>query len=1137
MQLIVDKIPMYSKQTTKRNSKKKNDEMNQQAGSSRAPATGGQISPPGGSTNSIVDAQQQQQHQQQQQQQQYYTQQQQQQYQQQQRESFLAYQQQQQQHQQQQHQQQQQQHQQHQQQQRSVGAGNFMLGNELAGGDSLRSLNNTFGPNSEFTSLGSSSSASSLSGLSSSASQSGQVQAGVGAGYPNMVAAASQQQQQQQQQQQHMSNMDAMSGYSQMGGGMHPVGNGGMIGNGNGQYMNGGGQGSYNGGQGGMGMAGMGGMGYGNAAAQRHHQMTPMNQMQSMSMGPGGGMPGMQQQMGAMNPMAKMQGMANGGYPQQQPPQQQQRRMAPYPHPQMHMAQKRAGAGVGVGGMYPNPAQQQQQPPQMYGGQQMHPGAGSGSGVPGVPLPMQAGAGNGYGRAGPAGGGAGAGAYGRISAGNGPVMGPGGGPMMPMGGAGMGPGPGCMGQQRFVPQPGGAGVGYAQQSQFYPGGNGGAMGVGAGQGGMCPAGPGAVASTGNPYQNQGFQQNYQHSPVPGNPTPPLTPACSVPYVSPNPDIKPPMDSSEEMRLTFPVRDGIILPPFRLLHNLSVSNHVFHLKQNVYNTLMCRTDLELQLKCFHQDDRQMNTNWPHTVTVSANATPLNIERSEKNSTALRPLYLKAVCQPGRNTLQLTASSCCCSHLFVLQLVHRPSVRQVLQTLHKRNLLPLEHSVQKIKRNLSLPSVGADGVATGNSPDAAQQCAKISLKCPITKSRIRLPARGHECKHVQCFDLEAYLMINSERGSWRCPECSKSAITDTLEIDQYIWAILNTLSTSDVDEVIIDSSANWRALQHNGGMPNAPQSGAPPGGTVATPTAGSTNTNNGNSSSSSSNNNSSNTSLPVIKQELCDDIAKVMSPGSTQLPTWDNSQAMSPYNMHDMNSIANGNMMGNNNAANGAQLGNRSSYDSFNGSHSDNNSLANSDGVNSLDQLNAMEKSLSDQMPHTPHTPHTPGAASHPMTPGGPPSVSSSHNEPISGGTPNASNGGNNNNNNSTGHNSPQTPGTPSRSLGSSTSMSNTDSQQQQQQQQQQQSQQEQLLNSLMSSQAQLKFENDLSADLQNFDPTAAGLDNNGHDLNLLQDMDPMEILSYLDPQPDLNTPPSSGSSNNNANDDLLATLFD
>lgn len=48
------------------------------------------------------------------------------------------------------------------------------------------------------------------------------------------------------------------------------------------------------------------------------------------------------------------------------------------------------------------------------------------------------------------------------------------------------------------------------------------------------------------YQNmQGFHQqdgrnlNYQHSPVPGNPTPPLTPASSMtPYISPNPDVKP-----------------------------------------------------------------------------------------------------------------------------------------------------------------------------------------------------------------------------------------------------------------------------------------------------------------------------------------------------------------------------------------------------------------------------------------------------------------------------------------------------------------------------------------------------------------------------------------------------------------------
>ena len=64
-----------------------------------------------------------------------------------------------------------------------------------------------------------------------------------------------------------------------------------------------------------------------------------------------------------------------------------------------------------------------------------------------------------------------------------------------------------------------------------------------------------------------------------------------------------------------MRDGILLPPFRLEHNLAVSNHVFHLKPQVQQTLMWRPDLELQLKCFHHEDRAMNTNWPNSVQVS------------------------------------------------------------------------------------------------------------------------------------------------------------------------------------------------------------------------------------------------------------------------------------------------------------------------------------------------------------------------------------------------------------------------------------------------------------------------------------------------------------------------------------------
>ncbi|XP_061585626.1 zinc finger MIZ domain-containing protein 2 isoform X2 [Cololabis saira] len=324
---------------------------------------------------------------------------------------------------------------------------------------------------------------------------------------------------------------------------------------------------------------------------------------------------------------------------------------------------------------------------------------------------------------------------------------------------------------------------------------------------------------------------YPSSPVPGNPTPPITPSSSMapPYMSPGnsdvkpitssfmPDIKPNMatlappptgNPSDDLRLTFPVRDGVVLEPFRLEHNLAVSNHVFQLRESVYKTLIMRPDLELQFKCYHHEDRQMNTNWPASVQVSVNATPLTIERGD-NKTSHKPLYLKHVCQPGRNTIQITVTACCCSHLFVLQLVHRPSVRSVLQGLMKKRLLPAEHCVTKIKRNFSSGSIpGTPGL---NGEDGVEQTAiRVSLKCPITFRRIQLPARGHDCRHIQCFDLESYLQLNCERGTWRCPVCNKTALLEGLEVDQYMLGILIYVQNSEYEEITIDPVCSWKPV---------------------------------------------------------------------------------------------------------------------------------------------------------------------------------------------------------------------------------------------------------------------------------------------------------------------------------------
>ncbi|CAL8368151.1 unnamed protein product [Gadus morhua 'NCC'] len=372
--------------------------------------------------------------------------------------------------------------------------------------------------------------------------------------------------------------------------------------------------------------------------------------------------------------------------------------------------------------------------------------------------------------------------------------------------------PGQPGQGQYPP---GMPMGqYYKQEQFN------------GQSPNFPGGGFSYSQGNGVWQRPSRPGNYPHSPVPGNPTPPMTPGSTIPpYLSPNPDVKPqfppdmkpnmtalplpPGNPNEELRLTFPVRDGVVLEPFRLEHNLAVSNHVFHLRPSVHQTLMWRSDLELQFKCYHHEDRQMNTNWPASVQVSVNATPLTIERGD-NKTSHKPLHLKHVCQPGRNTIQITVTACCCSHLFVLQLVHRPSVRSVLQGLLKKRLLPAEHCITKIKRNFSSVAASA-GNATLNGEDGVEQTAiKVSLKCPVTFRRIQLPARGHDCKHVQCFDLESYLQLNCERGTWRCPVCNKTALLEGLEVDQYMWGILNAIQNSEFEEVTIDPTCSWRPV---------------------------------------------------------------------------------------------------------------------------------------------------------------------------------------------------------------------------------------------------------------------------------------------------------------------------------------
>ena len=55
---------------------------------------------------------------------------------------------------------------------------------------------------------------------------------------------------------------------------------------------------------------------------------------------------------------------------------------------------------------------------------------------------------------------------------------------------------------------------------------------------------------------------------------------------------------------------------------------------------------------------------------------------------------------------------------------------------------------VKRHFATP------LLMGVNDDAVEQTAiKVSLKCPITQRIITLPARGHDCRHIQVWNDEA------------------------------------------------------------------------------------------------------------------------------------------------------------------------------------------------------------------------------------------------------------------------------------------------------------------------------------------------------------------------------------------------
>lgn len=342
----------------------------------------------------------------------------------------------------------------------------------------------------------------------------------------------------------------------------------------------------------------------------------------------------------------------------------------------------------------------------------------------------------------------------------------------------------------------------------------------------------------------------------------------------------PTTDSAQARLTLPLRDALLSGPFRLEHDRQFTSKVFHIKPELFDTLSKSMNLanhqtaavvqELQFRAYlvnpnnnngsnsnsspksnehsllasnHQHHHYNHTNqsgggvmggkscnWPDMFQISVNQQQVHLDRSKQ---AHRPVDVFQFCQLGDNVLEIQVNDCYCNHEFVLEAVDRPTLRAFMNSCFKSRLTPQEVCVQKLKCNFGSPGfcvqnaqlqaagIHNEYISEYNHQQGMEQTrAKVSLRCPISARRMRTPTRGHNCKHLQCFDLEDFLYSNKERSQWSCPICSIHIPFTMLELDQHQMNILQSMSSQlDTDDILIDSNGQWQAYYQAQGVVGA------------------------------------------------------------------------------------------------------------------------------------------------------------------------------------------------------------------------------------------------------------------------------------------------------------------------------
>ncbi|KAI0914389.1 hypothetical protein F4824DRAFT_64563 [Ustulina deusta] len=124
-----------------------------------------------------------------------------------------------------------------------------------------------------------------------------------------------------------------------------------------------------------------------------------------------------------------------------------------------------------------------------------------------------------------------------------------------------------------------------------------------------------------------------------------------------------------------------------------------------------------------------------------------------------------------------------------------------------MVSVDELVTKIRgRKIAKTTVIQEMNKKANDPDVVATSTVLSLKCPLSCTRLKTPCRSVLCLHIQCFDANSYLQLQEQGPQWVCPICNQPAPFENLAVDEYVRDILESTKDS-VEQVTIEPDGQW------------------------------------------------------------------------------------------------------------------------------------------------------------------------------------------------------------------------------------------------------------------------------------------------------------------------------------------